>query len=263
VRRDLARRAVQVAVDAALGEVSRQVGEMRPTLKEARSTGIAAGETLLRPAATRFPTVALDSDGILSDFTSGALRIVERVLGRRHVPADVTMFDFTKALGLSPKEAKLVKDEIGKTRGFAAGLAVYPGAVDGVRRLREIADVHVVTSPWNSNETWYSEREEWLYRNFGIGHDHVTHTSAKYIADTDVLIDDKASHVAAWLEVHPDRVGAFWRTPHNTSEAVPVGAHSITSWDAIVALVEEVAREREWRDPAQQQRTFSFQGEAP
>jgi hypothetical protein len=47
-------RAVQVAVDAALGEVARQIGEVQPALREARSTGIAAGEALLR-SARRMP----------------------------------------------------------------------------------------------------------------------------------------------------------------------------------------------------------------
>lgn len=49
MKHKLATRAVQVAVDAALGEVARQIGEVLPTLREARSTGIAAGEALLRP----------------------------------------------------------------------------------------------------------------------------------------------------------------------------------------------------------------------
>jgi hypothetical protein len=49
VRRDIATRAVQVAVDVALGEVARQIGAVEPTLREARSMGIAAGAVLLRP----------------------------------------------------------------------------------------------------------------------------------------------------------------------------------------------------------------------
>jgi hypothetical protein len=55
VRHNAALRAVQVAVDAALGEVARQTGGGHPQiLREARSTGIAAGEGLLRRAQTAF-----------------------------------------------------------------------------------------------------------------------------------------------------------------------------------------------------------------
>jgi hypothetical protein len=50
VRRDLAVRAVRIAVDAALGEVARQIGEALPTLREARSIGISAGVAILQPA---------------------------------------------------------------------------------------------------------------------------------------------------------------------------------------------------------------------
>jgi hypothetical protein len=52
VRSDVAMRAVQVAVDAALGEVARQQGGITdPIGREARGAGIAAGEMLLRHAS--------------------------------------------------------------------------------------------------------------------------------------------------------------------------------------------------------------------
>lgn len=51
MRRDVARRAVQAAVDAALGEVARQQGGIvEPIGAEARGVGIAVGEGFLRVA---------------------------------------------------------------------------------------------------------------------------------------------------------------------------------------------------------------------
>lgn len=182
---------------------------------------------------------ALDSDGVLSNFTAGALVIVEEVTGKRFSPADVTVFDFTKALGLTAAEATAVKNAIGSRRGFAASLPPYPEARQGVRRLRELGEVFCVTSPWDSNSWWRAERDSWLALHFGI--DVVHHAIDKTGYEADVFVDDKSSHVRDWLSSWPGRTAVFWRTPHNTSEAVPWGAHSIGSWDALYEIAREAA----------------------
>jgi len=183
--------------------------------------------------------VVLDVDGVLANFTVGVLVLVEEVTGKKFVPADVTMFDFTKALGLTTTEAVAVKKAIGAKRGFAMSLPPYPGARQGVRRLRELGEVFCVTSPWDSNEWWRAERESWLALHFGI--DRVHHASDKTVYEADVFVDDKSSHVRDWLAAWPGRTAVFWRTPHNTSEAVPAGAHSIASWDALYEIAREAA----------------------
>ncbi len=181
----------------------------------------------------------LDCDGLLANFTAGALRIVEEVTGRRYEEADVGEFDFTRALGLSEREASAVKKAIGERRGFAMALPPYPKARQGVRRLRELGEVFCVTHPWDSNPWWRDERESWLALHFGI--DHVHHADDKIGYEADVFVDDKSSHVRRWLSAWPGRTAVFWRTPHNASEAVPWGAHSLGSWDALYQVAREAA----------------------
>lgn len=183
--------------------------------------------------------LALDCDGILSDFTSGALKIVEEITGRRYSPSDVHEFDFTKALGLSADESRAVKAVISERRGFAASLVPYPDARQGVRRLRELGDVFCVTSPWDSNSWWRDERSAWLAMHFGI--DRVHHAEDKSGYEADVFVDDRSKHVRAWSSMWPGRTAVFWRTPHNTSEVVPAGAHSISSWDGLYQTAREAA----------------------
>ncbi len=184
--------------------------------------------------------VALDCDGVLADFTSGALRVVEEVTGRRHVLTDVTEEDFAKALGLSARETREVRAAIGSRRGFCTALAPYPRARQGVRRLRELGDVFSVTSPWDTNPWWRDERDTWLALHFGI--DRVHHAHEKYGYEADVFVDDKSSHVRDWANAWPGRVAVFWRTPHNTSESVPWGAYSTSSWDALYQVAREAAQ---------------------
>ena len=183
--------------------------------------------------------IALDCDGLLAGFTAGALVVVEEVTGKRFTPADVTIFDFTKALGLTREEAIAVKKAIGAKRGFAMSLPPYPEARQGVRRLRELGEVFCVTSPWDSNPWWRAERESWLALHFGI--DVVHHANDKTGYEADVFVDDKSSHVRDWLSAWPGRTAVFWRTSHNTSETVPCGAHSIDSWDALYEIAREAA----------------------
>ena len=182
---------------------------------------------------------ALDCDGVLANFTAGVLVLVEEVTGKRYEPSDVTVFDFAKALGLSPDDRERVMKVIGSRRGFAASLPPYPEARQGVRRLRELGDVFCVTHPWESNPWWRAERDSWLALHFGI--EVVHHAVVKTGYEADVFVDDKSSHVRDWLGAWPGRTAVFWRTPHNTSESVPWGSHSVGSWDALYEIARQTA----------------------
>ena len=187
--------------------------------------------------------VALDADGVLRNFTVGALLIVEEVTGKKFSLADVTAFNFTKALGLSERESHEVMKAITARRGFVTALPPYPPARQGVRRLRDLGDVCCVTTPWEIplgiNPWWRDESEAWLALHFGI--DHVHHAIDKSIYEADVFVDDKSSHVRDWLAAWPGRTAVFWQTPHNTSESVPWGAHATSSWDALYDIARETA----------------------
>jgi hypothetical protein len=187
--------------------------------------------------------IALDADGVLRNFTVGALAVVEEVTGKKFTLQDHTAFDFTKALGLSADESRAVMKSISSRKGFVTSLPPYPLARQGVRRLRELGDVFCVTTPWDGpsgkNPWWCEESEAWLALHVGI--DVVHHAADKAGYEADLFVDDKASHVRGWLARWPGRTAVFWRTPHNTSEAVPWGAHSIGSWDALYEVARETA----------------------
>jgi 5'(3')-deoxyribonucleotidase len=181
--------------------------------------------------------VLLDCDGVLADFIGGALEIVNVRFGASFTREDVKEFDFCKSLGLSASDAARIKRTIGGTKGMASSLNVYPGAIDGVLRLREVADVYIVTSPWNSNPTWTYEREAWLRRNFNIHHDRVIHTSAKHVCVGDVFVDDKTETCLRWSEAHPSGIAVQWQTPHNRSDGW-LGP-STNDWNYLIDLVKQ------------------------
>lgn len=186
----------------------------------------------------RRPRALVDCDGILSDFIGGALATINELYTTSFTREQVTEFDFTKALGMSPAAAAACKRAIGRADGFARHLMVYPGAADGMRRLAELGEIYIVTSPWNSNPTWCHDREAWLDEHFGIPHARVIHTSAKHLIAGDVLVDDKTSTCAAWRAAWPGGIAVQWQTPHNRRD--PWDGASTADWDELIRIVRTV-----------------------
>lgn len=179
--------------------------------------------------------VLLDCDGVLAAFVDGWLRLINDALDATYKTSDVTGWDVCASLGLPPEKHGAMKRLLAGCPEFAAHLEVLPGAVDGVRRLREIAEVYVVTSPWNSHPTWTHDREAWLRRRFDIPHSHVVHTSAKHLCVGDVLVDDKLEAVDRWRSAHPSGVAVLWSTPHNRRDLWDGPCTS--DWSFLVELV--------------------------
>lgn len=186
------------------------------------------------------PIVLLDCDGVLADFVGDLLPIIHSVTGIRATREQITHFDFSASLGLSPAQSADVKRAIGGAVRFARFLEPCPGAIEGVAALRDLADVYIVTSPWNSNPTWTHDREWWLRKHFDIPHANVLHGSAKHLVRGDVFVDDKTDAVIAWQDAHPRSVGIRWNTPHNQLDAYDGPATGL--WSVVRDIAREVRR---------------------
>lgn len=181
------------------------------------------------------PRVLVDCDGVLADFMSSALEIINATLGTAHELSAITQCSFADALDLRASEAAAVKRAIGASPRLADRLPVYSGAIEGMRKLREVAEVYIVTSSWDSNETWEYDRKAWLKRHFDIHHHEIVFTAAKHLVYGDMLVDDKTSTVAAWRQAFPWGLAVQWVTPHNRLDAWD--GHFTDSWDELVALI--------------------------
>lgn len=177
------------------------------------------------------PRILLDVDGVLADFLTPALDVIERLTGKAYCAADITTWDIFAVVG---KEWERPFFEACNQPGFAASLAVYPGAQEGVARLREVAEVYIVTSPMNHNPTWTHEREAWLWGHFQIPSNRIVHTSAKHLCVGDALIDDRPLNIERWNEEHPTGAGLLWDAPWNRTDKVGV---RVRGWSEIVNLV--------------------------
>jgi 5'(3')-deoxyribonucleotidase len=190
------------------------------------------------------PRVLLDVDGVLCDFIGGVLELVEEYTGQRRTREEVDRFDFAAALGLSPDIRRKVYTAIAERAWWWRLLRPHDGSRAGVDALQEIADVWIVTSPWDSCPRWLYERTNWLRSYFDIPASRVITTHAKHLVDGDWIVDDKTATLEACARACLQRLAARpiqWATPHNRNDGWM--GREARSWSELLAIIAPVERE--------------------
>jgi 5'(3')-deoxyribonucleotidase len=176
--------------------------------------------------------ILLDCDGVTCNFTAGVVALVNRLFGTSFTEDDVTDYQFAKSLGLTDEQAAEVYRAV-QVPGFCTSLTPYPDAIAGVHALGNIAPVYMVTSPWKS-PTWASERADWLFAHFGIPSTRVVSTSAKYVVDGSMIVDDHIPNLDAWKKAYPYRTAVKWDQLYNRDEAWERANPHTNRWEDLV-----------------------------
>lgn len=170
-------------------------------------------------------TVLLDCDGPLSDFTGAYLDAFREVTGRKATHDDVDRWAIHECAFFVEEQQRFdgqlrkIVDRKVIEEGFCARIKPHAAALDAVARLVEVADVYVVTSPWDSSPTWMYERLHWVANHFpGIGRRRVIQTAQKHLIRGDILVDDKPSHVEEWQRAWPQGLGLLFDMHHNRGD---------------------------------------------
>lgn len=179
------------------------------------------------------PRILLDVDGVLADFITTYLHALAAVTGSYRHPAEVINWEIGKSLGLSEDTQRKVSTLLRK-EGVASSMPVYPGAIEGVKKLTLVAEVYFVTSPFTS-PTWTYDRDQWLDRHFGAVGKNVVHTAHKHLISGDVLVDDKPVNVRAWAKAWPLGTPVLWSQPYNERERTGTLMRCLT-WEQIYNL---------------------------
>ncbi len=126
----------------------------------------------------------LDVDGVLADFSGGALDAIEYLTGSKHDHEDIVDWSITScpffvelAAKVAPGLKKRFWDRVGM-QGFCLALKPIAGAREMVLELAELGEVYACTAPFDS-PTWMREREAWLLEQMGIPRSRVIFTSDK------------------------------------------------------------------------------------
>ena len=180
--------------------------------------------------------VLVDCDGVLSQFLTSALEVINKHFESNFQHQHVTDFDICGSLGI-PHAWEILKNSCSNP-DFVATMQKIPGADEGLKRLREISDVYVVTSPMNV-PNWAYERQRWLTSMFDFTPDKIVQTEAKHVIVGDVIIDDKFENVLSWTRYHPNGLGILFHAPYN--EKNDIQGYNIVraeTWNCVIDIIE-------------------------
>jgi len=180
--------------------------------------------------------ILIDVDEVLADFQTPAFDIINRLFGKSLTAYDYEVWDLFELF--TKEEGDAIRAEMGRP-GVCASLKVRPGALDAVRELRDMADVHPVTSPFDS-PTWVAERYAWLQEHFQIPRRDVVFTESKYLVKGDALLDDRPDNITTWLKEHRRAVGMLWHIP-NTRTMTQYDHLRVKTWDEVISKVKKLA----------------------
>ncbi len=168
--------------------------------------------------------IAVDCDGVLSDFVGRCAEVVAARHGVHFTVDQVTQWDFVTTPGWKKDFFQHCKEP-----GFVYGMQVLPGAVWGVDKLREFGRVICITSPFGGAPVWASEREAWLRDHFRFDRKDIVQCDDKSLITRAVLLDDNPENIQG-DDLLIDR-------PWNQHAAGLVRA---CAWDTAVAYVRVV-----------------------
>ncbi len=181
-----------------------------------------------------------DCDGVLAGFSQGALDVVEGLTGSRHELSEITGWSITGCpffKKLAEVHGPELKDAFWRqvgAYGFCSGLPPIEGAREMLDQVRELGDVYVVTSPFDS-PTWMREREAWLRIRMGVPSNRVIFASEKHVVRGHFLVDDKPEHVDEWAAENSGGTGFLVDRPYNQGHSLDAGnAFRITKWSDVV-----------------------------
>lgn len=180
------------------------------------------------------PILALDCDGVLADFTTTTLDLLNKFKGSNHLKSEITEWDFFTQF-LDEYERKEFRKTFNSHRLFSI-LEPYKEAQDAFEELKNRAKIYIVTSPMREYDTWVKDRDEWLKTHFGIKDEMIIHTRAKHRVHANVFVEDKPSTLKAWCKQWPEESGVLWKHSGNMKEGTNFKYHS-NDWNDVISLL--------------------------
>jgi 5'(3')-deoxyribonucleotidase len=184
------------------------------------------------------PVLLLDVDGVICDFIGAALLALRAESGVSIPRESITTWEIFDSIPEELQKYKTKTYGLLKARLGCVSMRPYDGSKPGVKRLQELAEVVIVTSPFPDSDTWMSERERWLGIHYGIKRTHIIHTCSKHHVKGDIFIDDKTSHVVTWADAHPQGHALLWNMKYNEQDELPDNVSRVVGWDQLHARVE-------------------------
>ena len=160
--------------------------------------------------------ILVDCDGVLADFASAALDLIEERTGDRHTHEELVHWDVFKSVDKAHLE-HVLQDAV-EHEGFCLGLKPFDGARTFMKVLKDrYEEVYILTSPFVARE-WVYERTRWLEGHFGIDPRDIVHAKDKKVVFGHALIDDSGKNLRSWGGAWPEGIPILMDAPYNQGD---------------------------------------------
>ena len=176
----------------------------------------------------------IDQDNVLSDFETG-FRQAWTAKGHDQPALPPEQRRNFHLMDDYPAHLAAEVEAIYNTPGFFRDMPPMPGALDGIRAMREAGhEVRICTSPLMKYRHCVTEKYEWVEQHLGAEFVRlVILTRDKTLVHGDILVDDKpqvtGAHVPSWRHVLYDQ-------PYNRHVAAP--RMTWNDWQATLASLD-------------------------
>jgi 5'(3')-deoxyribonucleotidase len=145
-----------------------------------------------------------DMDGCVTDFSGPFIDLHNSLSEQKLVINDQTEFNIFKHTHehIHPLYEKMIRQY-----GFFLNLKPLPGAIDGLRQLNEIVDIHILTSPPRKNHLGKAEKYMWIEQKLPfIDERNVVLIDHKFKYEGDIILDDNkpqlTRYALRWPKAH-------------------------------------------------------------
>jgi len=141
----------------------------------------------------------LDVDGVVADLIGYVFQKLQDKFGNQVLLKKENVKEFYFFKELPSDQADYCKQLLSEP-GCACVLNVMPGAVEGVKKIKEAGhEVFWLTSKYKHSKTWAHDRDKWLKEYFDVSPNDVIYAHNKFlVGNADVFVDDKIENIKLW-----------------------------------------------------------------
>lgn len=182
--------------------------------------------------------ILVDVDGVQADLAPRFLQALYRLTGQRYTPEQWTDWSPSKAGLCTDAMARLTFETIGDSVDL---LPDVPGAVEGVRALRQAGHRLVALTSPLITPGWLHGRVRWLHTR-GFGNEDIVLAWDKALVPGDVMIDDNADFANRWATKYPQGTCLLFDQPWNASALFMPNVRRVVGWDQVVQIVSRLGQ---------------------
>ena len=142
----------------------------------------------------------VDMDNVLNNMAERLVREFNKTFGTNFSIVDITSYRFYENFGVDLEVGHNFTRTLFNWPGFWLSLEPQPNSTIIMRKLNDIFDIYVVTTPFKRSRNCFAEKVDWLNKYFPfIGEEKLVFTYNKGLIKGDIIIDDHPTNLSNFV----------------------------------------------------------------